>query len=281
MRVNNRIILLTLVIITLLLFPAAAFTSGALRIILGLPLVLFIPGYILLSAIFPNKGSLSNIERIAFSIGLSIAVAVIIGVVLNFTPWGITLYPLLISFTTLIVIMGLVAWYRSLQSYKELSITVDINLSQWQEMAGLDKILSFSLVVAVLITLGSISYVIAVPKQQQLFTEFYILNPEGKAEDYPKQVALGEPVGINIGIINHEDMVLSYMVNIRINGIENKQIGTEELANGDKWQEIVNFIPQSAGAGQRVEFWLYRTGEAEPCLEESLYLYLDVSEPSQ
>ena len=68
--------------------------------------------------------------------------------------------------------------------------------------------------------------------------------------------------------------------NIRVNDIENSQVSTEELANGDRWEEMVSFVPQSSGAGQKVEFWLYRTGEAEPCLEKPLYLYLDVTEPS-
>lgn len=280
MIVNNRIILLVFVIITLLLFPAAAFTSGALRIILGLPLVLFIPGYILLSALFPGRGSLSGIERITFSIGLSIAVAIIIGIILNYTPWGISLYPILISATIFVVVTASVAWYRSLKSYEEFSITVNINLSRWRETAGLDKILSLSLVVAVLIALGSIGYVIAVPKHEQLFTEFYILSLDGKAENYPGQAVLGEPVEIIIGIVNHEDIVISYLVDIRVNDIENSQVSTEELANGDRWEEMVSFVPQSSGAGQKVEFWLYRTGEAEPCLEKPLYLYLDVTEPS-
>lgn len=280
MIVNNRIILLVFVIITLLLFPAAAFTSGALRIILGLPLVLFIPGYILLSALFPGRGSLSGIERITFSIGLSIAVAIIIGIILNYTPWGISLYPILISATIFVVVTAFIAWYRALKSYEEFSITVNINLSRWRETAGLDKILSLSLVVAVLIALGSIGYVIAVPKHEQLFTEFYILSLDGKAENYPRQVVLGEPVEIIIGIVNHEDIVISYLVDIRVNDIENSQVSTEELANGDRWEEMVSFVPQSSGAGQKVEFWLYRTGEAEPCLEKPLYLYLDVTEPS-
>lgn len=281
MRANNRIILLTLVIITLLLFPAAAFSSGALQVILGLPIVLFIPGYILLSALFPEKGSLSGVERIAFSIGLSIAIAIIIGAILNFTPWGINLYPLLISFTVLIVVTAFIAWYRSLQSYEELSIIANINLSWWREIAGLDKILSISLVIAVMIALGSIGYVVAMPKHEQLFTEFYILSPEGKAEDYPRQVVPGEPVEIIIGIVNHEDIVISYLVDIKGDGIENKQISTEEMANEEKWEEIVSFIPQSSGDGQKVEFWLYRTGEAEPYLEEPLCLYLDVTESPQ
>lgn len=280
MEINNRAILIILVAITLLLFPAAAFTSGALRIILGLPVALFIPGYVLLSALFPNRGGLSNIERIAFSIGLSIAVAVIIGAILNFTPWGISLYPLLISFTIFIVVVVFVAWYRSLQSYEEFYITLNINLSRWRETAGLDKILFISLAVAVLVVLGSIGYVVAVPKHKQMFTEFYLLSPDGRAENYPKQVVLGEPVEITIGIVNHEDMVLSYMVDIKGDGIENSQVGIGELVNGEKWQELVSFIPQSSGAEQKVEFWLYRSGEAEPYLEKPLYLYLDVTEPS-
>ena len=279
MEINHRAILIVLVAFTSLLFLAAAFTSGALQIILGLPVVLFIPGYILLSALFPDKGSLSGVERITFSIGLSIAITVIIGVILNFTPWGIDLYPLLISFSIFIVVMAFVAWYRSLQSYEELSITVSINLSHWREIAGLDKILSISLVVAVLIALGSIGYVIAVPKHEQMFTEFYILSTDGKAEDYPRQVVLGEPVELTIGIVNHEDDVISYMVKIKGAGIENSQIDTGELTDGEEWQEIVSFVPQSSGSGQKVEFWLYRSGEAEPYLEEPLYLYIDVTEP--
>jgi uncharacterized membrane protein len=280
MKINNRTILIILVAVTLLLFPVAAFTSGALRIILGLPVVLFIPGYILLSALFPNRGSLSGIERITFSIGLSIAITIIIGVILNFTPWGISLYPILISATIFVVVTALIAWYRLLNSYEEFSIKVNINLSRWRETAGMDKILSLSLAVAVLIALGSIGYVIAVPQNEQLFTEFYILSPDGKAEDYPRQAVLGEPVEVTIGIVNREDIVISYLVNISINGIDNKQISTQELTNGEKWQEKVSFIPQSSGTGQKVEFWLYRTGEVEPYLEEPLYLYLDVTEPS-
>jgi len=93
-------------------------------------------------------------------------------------------------------------------------------------------------------------------------------------------VVLGEPVEIIIGIVNHEDIVISYLVDIRVNDIENSQVSTEELANGDRWEEMASFVPQSSGAGQKVEFWLYRTGEAEPCLEKPLYLYLDVTEPS-
>lgn len=280
MRVSNRVILIAIVILTLLLFPAVAFTSGALRIVLALPLALFIPGYTLLSALFPRRDSLGGVERIVFSLGLSIAINILIGVILNYTPWGINPYPILISATLFVIITTFVAWYRSPPPDEAFSVSVKINLSRWGEMAGVDKVLSLSLVVAILITLGSIGYVIAVPKQEQEFTEFYILGVDGKAENYPKQVVLGEPVELIIGIVNHEGAGMSYLVDIRIDGVENKEIETESLANDERWEEVVSFVPQSSGVEQRVEFWLYKNGGAEPYLEEPLYLYLDVTEPS-
>ena len=59
-----------------------------LRILLGLPLVVFIPGYSLIAALFPNNDDITLTERIALSFGLSIAVVPLVGLGLNFTPWG-------------------------------------------------------------------------------------------------------------------------------------------------------------------------------------------------
>jgi uncharacterized membrane protein len=49
-------------------------------------MVLFFPGYTLISALFPRKDSLSGVERLALSFGLSIAVVPLIGLILNYMP---------------------------------------------------------------------------------------------------------------------------------------------------------------------------------------------------
>lgn len=282
MRVDNQKILIAIVILTLLLFPAVALTSGALRITLALLLVLFFPGYTLLSAFFPKGDSLGRVERIAFSFGLSMAITILIGVILNYTLWGISLYPSLISITLFILTTAVVAWYRqrALPPDQLFSVTINISLSRWGKMTSLDKALSLSLVVALLIALGSLGYVIAVPKQEQKFTEFYILGVDGKAENYSKQVVLGEPVELIIGIVNHEGVGMNYRVDIRINGIENKEIRTKALANEEKWEEIISVVPPSSGVKQKVEFWLYKNDETEPGFKDPLYLNINVTEPS-
>ena len=63
------VIFLTLLCIPFVLIPPLNETP--IRIILGLPLVLFLPCYSLIAALFPRKDDLDGIERIALSFGLS------------------------------------------------------------------------------------------------------------------------------------------------------------------------------------------------------------------
>ncbi len=283
MDIDNRKILIAIVVITLLSLPVVFFTTGPLRIALGLLFVLFFPGYTLLSALFPRKGSLGGIERIALSFGLSIAVVPLIGLIINYTPWGINLYSVIISVTLFIEIASAVAWYRLwiLPPKERFGVSVGIRQPRWGRRGIGDKVLYACLGLAVLVAIGSLVYVIAAPKQGERFTEFYILSVEGKAENYPRQVVVGEPVELIIGIVNHEYQALSYRLDIVIDGVENKEITTGELAYQEKWENVISFIPQSLGEGQKVEFWLYKDAETEPCFKDPLHLYIDVIELAQ
>jgi hypothetical protein len=87
-----------------------------LRIIIGFIFVLFIPGYALNNLLFPNKHD--TIENVAFSIGFSLAIVPLIGLILNYTPLGIRLDPivLLISITSIGII--LIASYNKYEKMK-------------------------------------------------------------------------------------------------------------------------------------------------------------------
>lgn len=278
MHVNNQKILIAIIAVTLLLFPLVAFTSGVLRIIFGLCLILFFPGYTLLSALFPRKGDLSGIERVALSFGLSIAIVPLMGLILNYTPWGIRLYPILIAITIFIFSAAAVAWQRQrrLPSQERSHVVFNLKLPQWAGMSNLDKGLFVGLVVAIVAALGCLGYVIANPKQGEKFTEFYILGPEGKAENYPQQVTVGEEARVILGIVNHEYQPTSYRVEIEISGVKDKELRTGILAHEEKWEQVVGFTPEEVGLNQKVEFWLYKDDALQPHLEQPLHLYVDV-----
>lgn len=83
-----------------------------LRYILGSIYVLFLPGYVTIEALYPYHKELSPLERLALSIGLSLALIPLIGLVLNYTPWGIRLTPILGATSIYIVVVVILATYR-------------------------------------------------------------------------------------------------------------------------------------------------------------------------
>jgi len=104
------VIFLTLLCIPFVLIPPL--NESPVRIILGLPLVLFLPGYALIAALFIRKDDLDGIERIALSFGLSIAISPLLGLGLNYTQFGIRLTPILIVLTVFTIALAIGARVR-------------------------------------------------------------------------------------------------------------------------------------------------------------------------
>ncbi|KAF5436468.1 putative membrane protein, partial [Candidatus Methanophagaceae archaeon] len=104
------VILLTLLCIPFVLIPPL--NESPVRIILGLPLVLFLPGYSLIALMFPRKDDLDGIERVALSFGLSIAVVPLLCLTLNYTPCGIRLLPILTVLSVFTVSLAICAYVR-------------------------------------------------------------------------------------------------------------------------------------------------------------------------
>ena len=103
-------ILTVLLVLAILVIP-----SSFLRIVFGLPFLLFFPGYVLVAALFARKGAIDGIEKIALSFGISIAVTALIGLGLNYTPWGIRLEPVLFTISAFIFILSGIAMLRQRQ----------------------------------------------------------------------------------------------------------------------------------------------------------------------
>ena len=75
-------------------------------------MVLFLPGYTLIAALFPRKDDLDGIERVALSFGLRIAISPLLGLALNYTLFGIRLTPVLIVLTVFSIALAIGAYVR-------------------------------------------------------------------------------------------------------------------------------------------------------------------------
>jgi len=140
------------------------------------------------------------------------------------------------------------------------------------------KILLVLVIVAVLGLAGLITYSVVKPDLSPRLSEFCILNAEGKAENYPRQVQSGSPVIMTVTVINNETIPTAYRVKITCAGDTLKEVTTGQLAQGEKWQQQMSFSLQSTGQNQKVDFQLYKDGENELYFKEPLYMYLDVTE---
>lgn len=223
-------IILCLILTTILIPVAVLNINQTLRIILGLPSILFIPGYVLIFALFPNKKTdkgIDIIERIALSFGLSIAVVPLITLGLNYTMWGITLKSIINSLSIFTISLGVIAVYRWIKTDKKERFTIDFKINLPSSKNKFDKALNIILIASIIIACGSLVYVITTPKTGEKFTEFYILGSEGIADNYPRNITTNDTANVIIGIANHEYQQINYTVEIwLINQTTNENITT-------------------------------------------------------
>lgn len=301
LKLLNEILVINIVCVLMIL--AITFIPWTvIDVIIGLPFLLFFPGYILLSALFINTSKMNGIEKFAASIGMSIAIVAAIGFGLNYTSWGIRLLPVLYSTYGFIFLMSAISLYRRGRALKTNKFTNKISLRfpGWSGNA-FNKSLSIILIMATIGTLGILGYTVLEPKIGEQFTEFYILGLDGKAEDYPTEYILNNGQitqvtysdgtvnvtngfgAVMLGIVNQEQQTMIYTVKMTINGVPvsikfggdlTNMLGPIELQQGERWENEIGIIPNQIGENQKVELLLYDGTGAT--VEDSLHFWINV-----
>ncbi|KXB03940.1 hypothetical protein AKJ47_01380 [candidate division MSBL1 archaeon SCGC-AAA261G05] len=260
-------------ILTILLTP----TFRALRVILGVPFVLFLPGYFLVSALFPGRDDLEGIERLALSLGLSLALVPLIGLMLNYTPFGIRLWPVTLSLFGFMLAMTWIAQFRRerIAPKERFSIDFSSHLPSWGEIGGEDKLLIVGSIIAIIGAGVGASY-LASNRHGEEFTEFYVLGPGGMMENYPTDLEVGGTGTVILGVVNHEYQDENYHIILTLENEPLKEIGDIQLGHEENWEEEVTFKALEDGENEKLEFLLYKDDSVEPY--RTLHLWLNVRE---
>lgn len=307
-----------------------------LRVPLGLAFVLFVPGYAFVAALFPEAGDapaepdavensaaagtegslwptadrsgIDGIERVALAFGLSIAIVPLIGLALNFTPWGIRLVPIMVAVSAFTLCTAVVAAIRRRQLPPDERFRVPYRrwyASGRRELlepdTRADAALNVLLVAAIVLAVGSVAYAIAVPPAGEQFSAIYILTEDDDgdlvAADYPEELVRGESAEIVLGIDNHEHRTVDYTVVVVEQAVEsegNETVVTDQrelerfetrLAHNDSWHHAHEIEPTMTGEDVRI-VWLLYVDEvpADPSRENTEYhvhLWLDVHDANE
>ena len=234
----------------LVTFPT---TGEAVRFLVGIPLLFFLPGYAVVSALFPARpsddgsrfapgdrwsrrrslrdGTINGAERTALSLATSLMVLVFAGLVLTVTPWRFALRPLLAVLTGTVFLGGLLATVRRrrLPADRRYRVSVRTWFGRAREALRGDSrsevLVNVLLAVAIVVAMSSLTYALAVPQDGEAFTDFYLATEnettdELVATDYPTDFTRDEPQELTIGIENHENHPVDYTVVVKLQRVD-------------------------------------------------------------
>jgi uncharacterized membrane protein len=260
--------------------------SLSVRIPLGFLLVLFLPGYVLIAALFPMKNDMSGLERVMFSLGFSLVVTPMIGLGLNYTARGIEQNSVVSSLAVFILAFALIGWIRRNMLPPKDRFSVGFLKGARELMGGLklrrhlgiNKAIIVLFVLAIIASISTTAYIFLNPKQEEGFTEFYVLGIDGMADDYPTSVGVGNISTVTVGVVNHENRMMSYL--LRVASVNSMLLEREiELNNGHTWEDKISYMLRDSGAHQKLRFLLYKDGNFTFPYRE-LYLWINITGPN-
>lgn len=226
-KLDLWIMLLPGVLVLGLLLP----DGNVLRLVLALPLVLILPGYALSVLLFA-PGRLQRVERVLVSLGLSIALTILVGFALNWTASGMnTLVWTLCLGGLSFVCSVLAAWRnRTLPAPARARPVLDAREAIVFALAGVVALLA--LFVA---TRG------AIEQPSAGFSQLWLV-PAGQS-------------AVQIGVSNLEQQPMSYRLVLKAGGQIIGDWSTIELQPGETWNYDVT-LPATPSA---LEALLYRS----------------------
>jgi uncharacterized membrane protein len=211
-----------------------------LRLVVVTPLVLYLPGRAILNALLPAPRQ--NLESTVMAVGLSLAITIGSGLVLNqigcmtSAGWALALG----AVTLAACIIG--AWFRPVLRPRMATtrpFRPQINRVQWAAFAGAALIAAAAVATARLGALGHREYA---------YTEFWMVP-----HDADQNV-------VTLGIKNAEKTPTSYDVGLVADGASIGRWPAIQLQAGESWTDDVD-LRAAFQRGHQIQAWLYKSDD--------------------
>jgi uncharacterized membrane protein len=286
--------LIFVALLSILAGVAMFMLSGPLRVALVLPAILFVPGYAFLSMLFPEGSRLSrsrdnrrswgkqdhteqggqsndssllgNVERLALSIALSLALVSLIVFGLNFTVGFDVrrIATMLFGFTGAMIIFAIA---RRVVLPPEERYVIEFSLDEF----SMDTTFVGMFAVSLLVLTASVGFFAVQSPMSQPVTGFTVVGQNESTGNMTIEAAdgaivNGEPVTIRIH--NQEGEKTSYTGVVALETVENGNVTNREVVDqfsatldAGELKRIKEYEKAPSDGGDRVVFYLYK-GEA-------------------
>ncbi len=281
--------------LTYLGIVAIALMSLNVMTVVGTFLILALPGYMTVAAMFPRRERLSPLERTALSLALGLTIIFLLAVSLSLARRGASPGLLFASTASFTVSTGIIALFRrrSLPIEDRPGVAINLGWPGWDSCNSAERITTAVLVVAIAVSIGALAYVQVSSQFREKYSEFFLLGPTGVASGYPSDLNVSQPGTLIFGVVNHEGAMVDYSVRIDLVGLiigYNATTGANEtvesnrttfswsnvtLADGRNWTQPYTFRISAAGLW-KVQFLLFKDGDFSNAYR-ALHLYVRVA----
>jgi uncharacterized membrane protein len=231
MRIKNLdLIVIGIIVASNMIFALLPNHIPILGIVLALPVTIILPGYALTEVLF-YKRTLDFAYRLLLSLGLSLAIDILSGLILNILPSGLRAIPWAVFLGLLTLLFSLLAaffrWRVKGNGRRE---PLRLNLSiQDGILCGL----AFTIAIASI----SFAYVGAARQPHPGFTQFWMFPSE----------QTGKSCAVRLGINSFESTPVTYRVAITINGSEVASWASIVLTPQQQWNRLVPITTITTG----------------------------------
>lgn len=276
--------------------------------LLGVPFLLLLPGYAVISAMFPeDSGRIQRTEaaqpwhepdylvRIGLSLVTSAVVLSVVGVALSLAS-AISRGPVVVAVSSVTIVAVAVAAVRRLQvDPAERAMPFGDDSRVWGRLSSGSSVQTGAAVAALLVLAAMLAVTGAAPSEGEAYTEFYVLS-EGEdgnltAAEFPQEFTSGEGETLYVGLENREHEPTSYEVVMLAQAVDDdgsvviqQQVDRFDarLAHGENETFERNVAPTLVGEEVRLQILLYK-GEAPDnpsadTADQSLQIWIDVVE---
>ena len=251
---------------------------------LGIAVLVFVPGYAVVAAMFPERSSVfddaepaaastpSPAVVVALSMLGSALLAAVVGTAFA-TLATLTFVPVAGVLAGITVVAATVAAVRRalLAPYvRRGPLSSGVLGRAWRVLPG-SRNQNAAFLVAVVVLVAAVGVTAAFPPASDPFTEFYVLdeNADGDlvAEDYPSELVAGTGHTFHVGVENHEHTRMRYSVVVLAQtvGDDGTVTGTRQLdafrvslAAGEETVVARDVVPEQPGENVRLVFLLYK-----------------------
>jgi len=219
-------------------------TESELRLFAMVPLVLFLPGYALVSTLFPTDKRSANrtaataaearprgidgIERMGLAFVLSLAIVPLIVLVLPVTDWGLSAQSIAAAFAAVTVVLAQLGVVRRVRTPDTERFTVAPIASLGRLRNAGVTASSVVLVIAIGTAVSALFVGVLLPVSAGGYTELALYSETDDGEvvagELPSDVAPGTSIPITIAIENHEGTQQDYTVVIQQQVLEDDAV---------------------------------------------------------